>query len=117
MKIPWKGRLDSRRPSTSRGASKDSTCEPKPFRSMATEMPPRSSWPPFFAFSMERARRIAPAHVPHTGFVFRNSRMGSSRPARRARSAIVVDSAGGHTSSGESRSTSRMRAIGYLRPE
>lgn len=95
MKIPWKGRLASRRPSTSSGASKDSTWDPKPLRSMATEMPPSSSWPPFFAPSIVRARRIAPAQVPQMGFVFRNSRIGSSSPAKRARSAIVVDSTRG----------------------
>ena len=36
---------------------------------------------------------MAPAHVPHTGFVLTNSRRGSSNPETRARTAMVVDSA------------------------
>jgi hypothetical protein len=113
MNMPWNGRFASRRPSTSKGASNDSTCigpmrcvlakidalptcEPQPFRAILTATPPRTSWPPFFAFSTADESRIAPAHVPHTGFFLRNCAMGSSSPASRASSAIVVDSAGAH---------------------
>lgn len=35
---------------------------------------------------------MAPAQVPHIGFVFMNSRKGSRRPASLASKAIVVDS-------------------------
>jgi hypothetical protein len=69
------------------------TCEPHPLRAIVIDIPPRSSWPPFFAFSTACERRMAPAHVPHTDFVFTNSRRGSKTPESRASNAMVVLSA------------------------
>lgn len=92
MNMPVKGLLESRRPSTSKGASKDSTCEPQPFLSTVIDIPPNNSCPPFLALTTACASRIAPAQVPHTGLRVMNSRRGSRRPERRARKAIVVDS-------------------------
>jgi len=113
MKTPVNGCSGFCKPSTSRGASNDSicppqkkmsqddyqegvrepTCEPHPLRAIVIDMPPRSSWPPFFAFSTACERRMAPAHVPHTGFVFTNSLRGSKTPESRASKAMVVLSA------------------------
>ena len=69
------------------------TCEPHPFRAMVMDIPPSSSWPPFFAFSTAWDSRIAPAPVPQTGLTLTNSFNGSESPARRASSAMVVLSA------------------------
>jgi len=56
------------------------------------DIPPKSSCPPFFVLVTAFAIRIAPAHVPQTGFAFTKFRKGSNSPDNRARSAIVVDS-------------------------
>jgi hypothetical protein len=76
------------------GASKLSTWLPNPFRSMSTSSAPSSSCPPRFEPAAERESRMAPAHVPHTGFTRRNAWIGSCKLERRMRSAIVVDSRG-----------------------
>lgn len=70
----------------------ENTCEPHPFRATVTDMAESNSCPPFFAFSTDCARRMAPAQVPQMGFVFANSRRGSNTPASRAKRAMVVDS-------------------------
>jgi len=111
MNIPTKGLSGSRRPSTASGASNDSTytqnktiapktyntyeiptCDPQPFLSVVIDTPSSTSCPPFFVFNTSLESRIAPAHVPQTGFRDTNSLRGSNKPARRASSAIVVDS-------------------------
>lgn len=55
--------------------------------------PPTSSCPPSFIPSAALDSKMAPAHVPHTGLCLANTRRGSVRPAKRARRAMVVDSA------------------------
>jgi len=113
MNTPVKGCSGFCRHSTSSGASNDSiyqkkkknfgqgkncqmlTCEPHPLRAIVIDIAPRSSWPPFFAFSTACESRMAPAHVPHTGFVFTKFLRGSSTPDSRASNAMVVLSANG----------------------
>lgn len=69
------------------------TCEPQPLRAIVRVIPPRSSCPPCFGFSTACAKRMAPAQVPHIGFVLVYSLSGCKSPARFAKRAIVVDSA------------------------
>ena len=68
-------------------------CDPKKLRSTVTSSPPNSSCPPCFApRPMRSARKISPAHVPHTAPpLAAKSRSGSKRFHRRQMFAIVVD--------------------------
>lgn len=120
MNTPVKGIFESRSPSISSGASNDSTynhphmnssllthnpnsnskktptCDPHPFLATDTLIPPSTSCPPFFGFETCSARRIAPAQVPHTVFVWTKVLRGVRRLESLARRAMVVDSAGCH---------------------
>ena len=74
--------------------SNESICDPKKFLFTPTSKPPRSSCPPSLPPRSRRsAKKINPAHVPHTHLPLAwNARNGSNSPNLRAMFAIVVDS-------------------------
>mmetsp|Transcript_14032 Transcript_14032/g.33622 ORF Transcript_14032/g.33622 Transcript_14032/m.33622 type:complete len:268 (+) Transcript_14032:1807-2610(+) len=92
MKMARNGPLSSPGILHGRLVSNESICEPKKLRSTVTFSPPSSSCPPCFSpLLMRSARKMSPAHVPHTAPPLAwNARRGSNRFQRRAMLAIVV---------------------------
>lgn len=73
------------------GASKLLICAPKKLRCTTQSRPPSSTWPPSLVLVARSARKMSPAHVPHTGFPpAENWRSSGMRPHRSATSAMVV---------------------------
>mmetsp|Transcript_5597 Transcript_5597/g.12946 ORF Transcript_5597/g.12946 Transcript_5597/m.12946 type:complete len:459 (+) Transcript_5597:373-1749(+) len=93
---------------------RESICRPKALRSTPMLSAPMSGWP--VAFSKWSARRIMPAHTPHTGFDAVNVRSGWSRPASMMQWPIAVDSPPGRMSASTSASSSAVRTSMPLTP-